>query len=147
MWNSCFNTTSKCVQGKIGINFSVSGKNFMLWWDLSSLFGVLYFVGFIKIIYVNAFFIAVQLQLSQVFPLCSPVPAHFPAPSVSPHPVGHYHGSFIHVPCLDPSPSFSCFPSFPSPLVTVSLVSGSILLISLFCSLDPTYRWDHMAFL
>ena len=60
------------------------------------------------------FFILVLLQLSQFSPPhCSPLPCPRPAPTVSPHPVVHVHGSFIHVPWLDPTPSFPTYTPLP----------------------------------
>ena len=52
------------------------------------------------------------------------------------------HGSFIHVPWLDPSPSFphlslSPLPSGHCQFVPYFHISGSILLICLFCLLSP----------
>ena len=51
------------------------------------------FIFFKQIVY---FFIVVLLQLSQFPPLLSLAPST-PIPTVSPHPVVHVHGSFIHV--------------------------------------------------
>ena len=59
--------------------------------------------------------------------------------------------TFIHVPCLVPSPSFHHYPPTPRPSGHIQSVPcfhacGSILFISLFCSLDSSYRWDRMVF-
>ena len=44
--------------------------------------------------------------------------------------------------------TLALFPQSPSPLTAVSLFSVhesvSILIVSLFCSLDSTYEWNHM---
>ena len=53
---------------------------------------------------------------------------------VNSHTVVHVRGSFIHVLCLVPSPSFHHYPPTPSPLVTVSLFHIS-MPVFLFCSL------------
>ena len=50
-----------------------------------------------------------------------------------------------------PSPSFHHFPPFPFPSghcqsVPCFRACGSIVLVSLFCSLDSSYRWDHTVF-
>ena len=52
--------------------------------------------------------------------------------------------------CLIPSPSFIQLPA-PFPFDSCQSIpcihaSVSILFISLFCSLDSTYKWDHMVF-
>ena len=57
-------------------------------------------------------------------------------------PVVFLHGSFIHVPWLDPSPSFPRYPSpRPSPLVTVSLffICMSLVLFLLLVLLARFY--------
>ena len=82
---------------------------------------ICYIIIKLYIIYIIKYFIVVLLQLSQFFPLCSPPSSPPPTPTVNPHPVVHVHGSFTQVPWLDPSVSFSPYPPFPSPLVTVSL--------------------------
>lgn len=67
------------------------------------------------------FFIIVPLQVSQFSLFAPPYPAHpHSAPLVRPHSVVYYHGSFIHVPGLHPSPSFLLCHSPPSLLATVS---------------------------
>ena len=58
-------------------------------------------------------------------------PSHPRSHSHFPHFV-HVHGSFIHVLCLVPSPSFHHYPPPYSPLVTVSLFHVSMLVV-LFC--------------
>ena len=97
-------------------------------------------------------FLFILLQLSQFSPfafLCL-VPTPITAPTVHPHTVVHVHGSFIHVLWLIPAPSFH--QSFPLPFLwQLSVcpcfhVSGSVLFASLFCSLDSSYKWDHMVF-
>ena len=89
------------------------------------------------------------LELSQFFPLFPPPPSPSPAPTVNPHTVVHVHGSFIHALWLVPSSSFHLY---PPPLlsgccrsVPCSHASGSLLLVSWFCSLDSSYRWHHTA--
>ena len=82
------------------------------------------------------FFIVVRLELSPFFPYYSSYPAHPLPHSVFPvAPVVGVHGSLIHGPWLDPSPSFPHYPSPTSPLVTVSLFFISMSLVVLFCSL------------
>ena len=131
----------------------------ILWWHLQNLMHMKVFIYLHPLIQTNItsskwwhgdfflFLIAVHLQLSQFFLIAVPYP-----PSVSPHPVVHYHGYFIHVPWLDPSPSFPYYSSSP-PLpcghcqfVPYFFTSGSILLVCLFCSLGSSYRWDHTVF-
>ena len=89
------------------------------------------------------------LQLSQFFPFCPPPPSPPLSPSVNPLSIVHVHESFIHVLWLVPSPSFHPFP-LPLPLLQLSVpcfhASGSIFLITLFCSLDSSYKWGHMVF-
>ena len=85
-------------------------------------------------------------------PNCSPFallyPAHPPAPTVNPHTIVCVHGSFIHVLCLVPFPSFHCCPLSPSHFQPVPHFHAcvSMLLVSLFCSLDSSYKSDHMVF-
>ena len=53
-----------------------------------------------------------SITVVPIFPLLlSPA---LPSPSVGPHPVVHYHGSFIHVPWLDLSPSFPIISLLPT---------------------------------
>ena len=61
-----------------------------------------------------------SITVVPIFHCCSPLPHSPPAPTVDPHPVVHVHRSFIPVPWLDPSPSFSPYSPPSSPLVTVS---------------------------
>ena len=77
------------------------------------------------------FFFIVQLQLSQFFPCGSPPPCLPTTPTVNPHPIGHVHGSFIHVPWLDHSPSFPHYPHSPShcQFFPYFHISSSILFI------------------
>ena len=63
-----------------------------------------------------------------------PCPTHPSTSPFNPHPIVFVHGSSIHVPGLDPSPSFPNCLSSPSPLVTVSLFFISMSLF-LFCLL------------
>ena len=90
------------------------------------------------------------LQLSQFFTLCPP-PITGLISTVNPHTIVHVRGSFTHV-WLIPSSFFKQFPPPSSPLTTVSLFHawfyafGFILLISFFCSLDSSDKWDHMVF-
>ena len=65
-------------------------------------------------------FTVVQLQLSPFPPITVPCPTHPPPPTFSlcpppPLTIVFVHGSFIHLPWLDPFPSFPCFP-LPTPL-------------------------------
>ena len=73
-----------------------------------------FFILVLLLLYNFSFFIVVQLQFSQFFPSCAPLPRH-PHPPVNPHPVVHVHGSFVLVPGLEPSPSFPHYPPPPSP--------------------------------
>ena len=82
----------------------------------------------------NHFLIVILLQLSQSFPLCSPLPIPPPAPTVNSHTIVHVCGSLIHVLCLVPSPSFHHYPPPCSPLVTFSLFHVPMPVV-LFCSL------------
>ena len=94
--------------------------------------------------------VVIILQLSQFFPLCPPLSSTAPTPSGSPHPVVHVFGSFIHVCCLVPSSSFHHSHPLPSGLcqsVPCIHASGSVLLVSLFCSLNSCDKWDHMVFI
>ena len=89
-------------------------------------------------------FIVVQVSCLH-FP-CTTFPA---PPSILPH-FGFVYGSFIHVPWL-PLPFFPLLSLSPLPsgywkFVLYFNVSGSILLVCLFCWLGFTYRWDHMVF-
>ena len=69
------------------------------------------------------------------FTFCPPPPIPQPhaAPTVNSDTVVHVHGSFIHVLCPAPSPSFHHYPP-PSPLVTFNLFHVSMPMV-LFCSL------------
>ena len=64
-------------------------------------------------------FYCCSITVVPIFPLCSILSR--PPPSVSPHPAVHVHGSFIHIPWLDPSPLFPHYPPPTSSLVPVSL--------------------------
>ena len=95
------------------------------------------------------FCIVAQLQLSSFFTIILPCPAcpHLSHIQSSPT-IVLVHGSFIHVPWLYPSPSFTHYPP-PPPLWSLSVYSlfqclWFILLTCLFYWLGPTYRWDHM---
>ena len=86
----------------------------------------------------------------------------FPPLPSSTHLIPHFHSQFPHC-CPCPQAIHTCslsipFPLFPpltpSPLPSGHFQSvpcfhacGSILFSSLFCSLDSSYRWDHMVFL
>ena len=79
------------------------------------------------------FKIVFLLQLSQFPPMALPRPTPI-ASTVSPHPIVHVHGSFIHVPWLDPSPSF---PSYAPPrlLSVCSLFPCLRLCLACLCIL------------
>ena len=81
-------------------------------------------------------------QLSQFFPSWPPLLIPSLAPTDT-HTVVHVPGSSIHDFWLVLSPSSHHYPPSPSPLVTVSLFHVSLPVV-LFCSLDSSYRWDHM---
>ena len=90
------------------------------------------------------------LQLSD-FPPHSPSTQsthHFHTSTVNLLTVVHVHGSFIYGLWLILSSAFNQSPIPPAFLQCQSVpcfhASGSILLISLFCSLDSTYMWDHI---
>ena len=81
------------------------------------------------------------------FPSPLPLP---PIPTLVPTPFGFVHGSFIHVPWW-PFLYFPPLSPFPLPsgycqFVPYFNVSGSILLICLFCRLGSTYTRDYMVF-
>ena len=98
-------------------------------------------------------FFFVLLLFNYSCPHFSPItlscPTHLPHP-ILPAPLVCIHGSFIHVPWLDPSPSFPLFPYLLPcgycQFVLYFHVSGYILLSCLFCWLGSTYKWDHMVF-
>ena len=82
------------------------------------------------------------------FSVQSPHPAH--SCSLSPHSC-QCPWSSIHVLWLIPSPSFHNSPQPPFSSSGCRYgpcfhVSDSVLLVSLFCSLDSSYKWDHMIF-
>ena len=81
------------------------------------------------------------------FPFSILCPSHPPILQASPTLFFYVCGSFIHV--LLPVPPLS-FQHYPSPCHCQSVLcfhlSGSFLFVSLFCSLDFSYRWDHMVF-
>ena len=86
------------------------------------------------------------LQMSPTPPLWFPL---HPAPA--PHPLHHtvvcVHGLWMYV-CV----SFGWYLSVPSALPFSQLSVSSVYpclwfyFVSLFCSLDSTYEWDHMVF-
>ena len=80
-------------------------------------------------------------------PLVLPTPTFHIQSSL--HPIVFVHGSFIHVPWW-PFPFFAPLSASPVPsgscqFVLYFHVSGSILLVCLFCWLGSTHRWwDHL---
>ena len=89
------------------------------------------------LLYFFFIFLLLLLQWSQYPPIYPPpsiLPPPTPAPTVNSHTVVHGCGSFIHVLCLVPSPSFHYCPPTPSPLVTFRLLHVSMPVI-LFCLL------------
>ena len=98
-------------------------------------FPCFYFIFFTFLI--KSFFIVILLQLSQFFLLCPPLPIWprppTPTPTVNSHTVVQVPGSFIHAPCLIPSPSFHHYSHPPSPITfNLFYVSTSVVV---FCSL------------
>ena len=65
----------------------------------------------------------------KISPVALPCPNHTPTPSFNPQPVGHYRGSFIHVPWLQASFSFPWSSPFP-PFCSLTV-----------CSLLPCLRF------
>ena len=100
-------------------------------------------------------FTVVQLHLSPFFPHYSPLPyPHLSSHIQSSPTIVFAHGSFICM-FLDLTlPLLSTINPLPSPPHPSGYfqsaprfhASGSILFISLICSLDSSYRWDHMVF-
>ena len=83
------------------------------------------------------------LQLSQFFPPWPPLPSPPPTSIVLTQTVVHFRGSFIYVLWLIPSPPFKESPAPSSPLTSQSVSCSmplALLLISLFCSLDFSYK-------
>ena len=84
------------------------------------------------------FLLLFYYSCSNFSPLALLCPSYPPPPHS--HTVVHVHGSYIDVLCLGPSPSFHYYPPLYSPLVTQSVLCfhacGSILFVSLHCSLD-----------
>ena len=78
-------------------------------------------------------FYCFSITVVLIFTQCSHLP-YPPHPLVSPYPVVHYHQSFLHVPSLNP------FPSFPHYLLLPPLWSLSV------CSLFPCL-WFYFAHL
>ena len=110
-------------------------------------------LNFQSIIHNNQRFFKVSFSYScpHYSPCCSPLPCPTPPPKGNPYPIVLNYGSFVHVPWLAPSPFYPIIPpsSFPSghcQFILCFYVSGSSLLICLFCLLGCTYRWDHMVF-
>ena len=96
------------------------------------LYDIIYMWNPKKLIFNYLIFYCCSVTVVAVFlPLFSPA-SPTPVPSVSPHPVDLYRGSFIHIPSLDPSPSFPHFPSLPSPLVRLFFISMSLVLLCSF---------------
>ena len=106
-------------------------------------FGIHYFSVLFKI-----FLLLFNYSCPSFPPITLPCSTH-PLPSTFSPPHLFVHGSFIHVPWLDHSPSFLHYPSLPSghcQFVLYFHVSVSVFLACLFCWLGSTYRWDHMLF-
>ena len=103
---------------------------------------------FIHFLHIFKFLLFMLLLLSQFFP--------FLPPSTQPNPLAH-NQSLLCCPCVIHTCSLtSPFPflSLPSHLsssysyqsIPCFHISGSIYLISLFCSLDSSCKWGHMVF-
>ena len=109
------------------LGFSLENK------QLQVVLFLLFFLNYISLVRL--------LQLSQFFPLCPSPPS---TPSGNPHTAVHVHGSRVYAVWLLPSPSFiQCpLPSNSCQYVPCFHSSLSILLVSLFCPLDSTYKWD-----
>ena len=107
----------------------------------------------IRLIYNHSrchFLFIVQVQVSHPFPHRFLLSLPTPTPTVKPS-IALAHESSIHVPLLAPAPSFphtpSLLPSGHCQFVLYFHVSGSVLLICLFCLLGSTERWDHSRYL
>ena len=80
------------------------------------------------------------------FPSWPLLPSLPPTPTVNPHTLVPVHGSCIHVLWLIPLPSLN---QSPPHLLQLSVCSMVLCLWfyfahSLFCTLDFTYKWDHV---
>ena len=111
-------------------------------------------------IFCNLFFYFI-LFLNHFYCYSIIVVSIFPPLPSSAYPIPWSHSQFpyccpcpwvIHT-CSLSSPFLFFPPVFPSPIPSGNFQSvpcfhacGSILFISLFCSLDPSYRWDYMVF-
>ena len=90
-----------------------------------------------------------SITVVAIFPFCPPSSSPPRHPTAHPHTVVRVCGSLRHVLWLIPSPSLH---HSPSPLSSGSPqcvpcfhVSGPFLfLVTLFCSLDSSYKWDDM---
>ena len=105
---------------------------------------------YISLIQVLSFLLLFYYSCVNFSPFALLCPSHPPTPLVNSHTVVHVHGSFIHILCVVPFPSFHGCPSPRSfnhfQTTPCFHACGSILFVSLFCSLDSNYRWDHMLF-
>ena len=82
-----------------------------------------------------------------VFPFHLPPSSPPPTFIVNPNTIVHVHGSFMYV--IYPFIFFQSVPTTPLCTYTCQSipyfhVSGSISLISLFCSLEFSYKWDYI---
>ena len=120
-----------------------------MWMHVSILFIYFFSISWLPVLSYFLHLLFMLLSVSHILPfapLCPPAPYFH---SQSPHwcPI---HESFIDVLWLIPSPSFSQNWLPHTLLLQLSIPwfhpSDSILLITLFCSLDSSYKWDHMVF-
>ena len=132
------NLDDTILQG-IGVRFQGHSCKLRKWF-FCIYFILLYFILFLLFILLQLFQLSLPfLHLHSAPPF--PLPHQFPQ--------CHVHWLCINVFWLIPSPSFIPFPLPPFQQLSVCfmyLTSVTILFISLLCSLDSTYKWDHVVF-
>ena len=115
--------------------------------DMMSMLYQVHLSYFVSVVIFKNFFIVVQLQLSPFSPVTLPCPTHPPNPTFNP-PLTHCLCPWVlytyslpwPFPFFLPLKPFA-LPSGHCQFVLYFHVSGSILLIHLFCWLSSTYRW------